>query len=243
VSGDFRPASVDFRAPRADEEPELVRWNSDGGGQSGTLADVAGYYLSLERGRMVVLGEPGAGKTVLATQLVIDLTQALPEGDLQPGDRPPVPVWLSLPSLDLGETSSVAGITAEQAAVLLDRWMAAQIAAVHQIPIAVAAQLVNERWVLPVLDGLDEMDTAGASTPGSARPRAAAVVRALNSGTGRRPVILVCRRGEYGELASSVGPGTEDPVLQAATQIILQPLDVPRDLRLPDPTFPRQPGR
>ena len=57
---------------------------------------------------MVVLGEPGAGKTVLATQLVIDLTEGLPDGELQPGARPLVPVWLSLPSLDLGEIDSLA---------------------------------------------------------------------------------------------------------------------------------------
>jgi hypothetical protein len=225
VAGDFRPASVDYRSPLAAEEPELVRWHSDGGAQSGTLADVAGYYRSLERGRLVVLGEPGSGKTVLATQLVIDLAESLPDGELQPSSRPPVPVWLSLPSLDLGETSSLVSLNAEETAALLDQWMAAQISAVHHVPVSTAARLIQEQWILPVLDGLDEMDTPGSAVPGS-RPRAAAVVRALNAGTGRRPVVLVCRRGEYTQLARSSGTITETPVLQAASQIILQPLDV-----------------
>jgi hypothetical protein len=60
MSGDARPAEVVFRSPLADEEPELVRWRSDGGAAHGALRDVADYYRSLDRGRLVVLGEPGA---------------------------------------------------------------------------------------------------------------------------------------------------------------------------------------
>ena len=135
MSGDAdRPAQVAFRSPLASEEPELVRWRSDGGAAHGTLTDVADYYRSLERGRMVVLGEPGAGKTVLATQLVIDLAEGLPDGELQPGARPPVPVWLSLPSLDLGETSPLARTSAEAIAARLDQWIAAQMTAMYQVP-------------------------------------------------------------------------------------------------------------
>ena len=38
--------------------------------------------------------------------------------------------------------------------------------------------------------------------------------------------MLVCRRGEYGQLARSASAGGEDPVLQDASQIVLEPLDV-----------------
>ena len=225
MSGDARPAEVAFQSPLAGDEPELVRWRSDGGAERGTLKDVADYYRSLERGRMVVLGQPGAGKTVLATQLVIDLAEALPDGELQPGAKPPVPVWFSLPSLDLGEPGSLDRLSAEELAARLDEWIAAQMWAVYQIPRPTARKLLAEPWVLPVLDGLDEMDSSStdASNP---RPLATAVVRALNAGTGRRPVVLVCRRAEYGQLARSSTTGGEDPVLQDATQIVLQPLDV-----------------
>jgi hypothetical protein len=225
--GDARPADMAFRAPTPGEEPELVRWRSDGGPEYGTLRNVASYYRSLDRGRMVVLGEPGAGKTVLATQLVIDLIEGLPDGELQPGARPPVPVWLTLTSVDLGGTDSLARASAEELADLLDQQMAAQISAAYQISRPAAERLTRERWVLPVLDGLDEMDATRPGASGPVRPRAAAVVRALNAGTGRKPVVLVCRRGDYGQLARSASAEGEEHVLQDARQIVLQPLDVP----------------
>ena len=160
MSGDARPADMAFRSPVTHDEPELVRWRSDGGPEHGTLRNVASYYRSLDRGRMVVLGEPGAGKTVLATQLVLDLIERLPGSELQPGARPPVPVWLSLTSVDLGETDSLARASAEELAARLDQQMATQISAAYQIPRAAADRLIREHWVVPVLDGLDEMDTS-----------------------------------------------------------------------------------
>ncbi len=178
MPGDARPAAVPFRSPLAGQEPELVRWRSDGGAGHGTLREVADYYRALDRGRMVVLGEPGAGKTVLATQLVIDLAENLPDGELDPGARPPVPVWLNLPSLDLGDIGSLDRLSAEQIEVLLDRWIAAQMTVVYQVSSGTAETLIRGRWVLPVLDGLDEMDTPTSGADDQARPRAAAVVRA-----------------------------------------------------------------
>ena len=243
MSGDARPADMDFRTPIPRDEPELVRWRSDGGPERGTLSNVASYYRSLDRGRMVVLGEPGAGKTVLATQLIIDMIEGLPNGELQPGARPPVPTWLSLTSVDLGETDSLSRASAEELAARLDQQMVTQISATYQIPRPAAERLVRERWVLPVLDGLDEMDARSTDASGLARPRAAAVVRALNAGTGRRPVVLVCRREEYGQLARSASSGGEDPVLQDARQIVLQPLDVPAICDYLTRRFPgEQPG-
>jgi len=243
MSGAARPADIAFRAPALAAEPELVRWRCDGGTESGTLRDVADYYRSLDRGRLVVLGEPGAGKTVLATQLVIDLIEALPDGELQPGTRPPVPVWLPLTSVDLGEAASLASTSAEELAARLDEQITAQVSVTYQVSRAAAGRLTRERWLLPVLDGLDEMDAAEPAS-GLAWPRAAAVMRALNAGTGSRPVVLVCRRAEYRLLARSAGAPGEDPVLQDARQIVLQPLEVPAICEYLTRRFPGdQPGR
>ena len=94
---------------------------------------------------MVVLGEPGGGNTVLATQPTIDLVEGLPDGELQPGTRPPVPVWLSLTSVDLGEPGSLARASAEEIAALLDQWIAAQLSAVYQVPRPAAEGLIRGR--------------------------------------------------------------------------------------------------
>ena len=41
MSGDALPARMAFRSPLPQDEPELVRWRSDGGPEHGTLRDVA----------------------------------------------------------------------------------------------------------------------------------------------------------------------------------------------------------
>jgi len=66
------------------------RFREVGGVDGGDLASVFGYYQALSPGRLVVLGEPGAGKTVLALEL---LTQLLERRQLN-GDIP-VPVLIS----------------------------------------------------------------------------------------------------------------------------------------------------
>lgn len=64
-SGHARAANLSFR--------QLPRARTDGGDSEGSLRAIGMYYDSLDHGRMAVIGEPGAGKTVLAIQLMLDL--------------------------------------------------------------------------------------------------------------------------------------------------------------------------
>ncbi|WP_165984271.1 NACHT domain-containing protein [Streptomyces sp. YIM 98790] len=158
-----------------------------GAAPAGTLSEIAAYYQRLKPGRLVVTGAPGAGKTVLALHLILLL---LPK---DPAAGAPVPVRLPLASFDPGRHT-------------LDRWIAARLVRDYRLPARPASALVAARAVLPVLDGLDEMDQeedphapAPGSGPGYAS-RASTALRAMNAwldGAGRGQLVLTCRSAPY----------------------------------------------
>ncbi|MGW3850303.1 NACHT domain-containing protein [Streptomyces fagopyri] len=159
--------------------------NATGAAPDGRLTDIVSYYQSLRPARLVITGEPGAGKTLLALDLMLGLLT-------HPGrtDTDPVPVRFSLADWNTDRP--------------LQEWLAHQV---HQqfrdqgITLADAATLVNRYRVLPVLDGLDEMDTD--ATP-AGRRRAARALEELNAypaATGSAPVVLTCRTRQYEDLA------------------------------------------
>lgn len=246
-TGEPQPADVTFA------QPGLLYWRTDGGEGRGSLAQIASYYRGLGRGRLVVLGEAGSGKTVLAIALVRDLSAAIV--GMAPSSagrgRVVVPVRLSLPAFDPapGE-DNLDEIAPERVGKQLDQWLVGQLSTVYGVAETTAAALVAKGWVLPVLDGLDEMDPAGE------RPqRAAAVLRALNHPTsmGLRPVVVTSRTERYAQVIGhldlsdedaaaqvSDGIGGESVVVQDATVVSIEPLSVPDVLayltyRFPDP--------
>jgi hypothetical protein len=165
---------------RADQVDELARW-----------------FRDLDRHRVVIIGKPGMGKTTLAVQLLLEL---LKEG---PGaDRLPTPVMFSLASFEPGRTD-------------IDTWLARRLEQEHPwlraaYGAGLAASLVRQRRILPVLDGLDEI-------PENVRP---AVIAALNRAMadGELGLVLTCRTAEY---AAAVQAGD---VLRAAAVIQSDPL-------------------
>lgn len=80
-TGETRPADVVFA------QPGLIYWRSDGGGPRGSLTQIEPFYRGLGRGRLVVLGEAGAGKTVLVIQLIRMAPGPNPDSDGSPGKR------------------------------------------------------------------------------------------------------------------------------------------------------------
>ncbi|KAK1177909.1 NACHT domain-containing protein [Streptomyces sp. NBS 14/10] len=165
-------------------QPEPAN-NATGAHPQGHLTDIVAYYQTLQPARLVITGEPGAGKTLLALELILGL---LTHSDR--ADADPVPVRCSLASWDTARP--------------LPDWLADQI---HEqfrdsgLSLADAKRLVQEYRILPVLDGLDEMDSA--TTP-TAR-RAAQALQQLNAyqdPTGSAPIVLTCRTAQYTELAA-----------------------------------------
>ena len=144
-------------------------------GEGGELADVLGRVPT---GRLVVLGEPGAGKTMLMVRLVLDLLARRAAGG-------PVPFLAPVASWDPSGQD-------------LRGWLAARLLTDHPAlagpPPAggaeptQAAALLAAGLILPVLDGLDEI-------PEQVRgPAISRINDALRPG---EQVVVTCRTEQY----------------------------------------------
>jgi hypothetical protein len=205
-------------APLADRDgdplgaPFGVRWRRLPDGHSGRAVTTApAVDALLEFHRVAVVGPAGAGKSVLVMQYVCRLAERGWKGNGDGGAAQPVlvPVRANLSEFQplRDDESSVADVSAEKLYDRLDDWLTRRVAGLG-VPAETARRLVTLGWVVPVLDGLDEMDR-----PGTARPRATAVLAALNRHTaahgGLRRVVLTSRIDAYRQLAGLV-PATDD---------------------------------
>jgi hypothetical protein len=131
------------------------------------------------RGRLVVLGEPGYGKTVAALTLLKHINET--------GDEPrpiaelfPLVEWPRWP---------------EQHEAELAGWLAAELSGSYGITEASARRLIDAQRVVPLFDGLDEVPD---ETRGECRT-------AIEGYAGRappfRPFVVTCRSKEYADLA------------------------------------------
>lgn len=191
------------------------RFREVGGGAEGDLASVLEYYQSLVPGWLVILGEPGAGKTVLALELQVRLLEAR-----RYDPALPVPVLISAAACDT--------------ALTWEDWLTRQLAQRFALSTGQARRLIRDGRILPLVDGLDEMDQTTrhdeairgapavhgtAETDQAAGARARKLVAALNawmSGRKKVPAVVTCRRAEYQALPRAV---------DRATHIELLPLD------------------
>lgn len=213
----LRLAEVDFGAPAqgtlpAEAEAMLLRWQEVGDHTvQGSLATAGEYFRSLPAGRLVIMGTPGSGKTVLASQLLLQLLEpsaaATGASDSAAGAaRWRVPVWVPLTSYY--PPDDLASRNDEQVHAHFQAWFVEQITAATRLQPKTVLALVASGRLLPVLDGLDEM------LPSDSR----LVVRALN--TALDPVVITTRIGDYAQLAA----GDQGQVLVDARHIVLQPL-------------------
>ena len=163
------------------------RFREVGGANEGDLMSVLEYYQSLSPGRLVVLGEPGVGKTVLALELQIRLLE-----DREHDITIPVPVLVSAASYN--------------PELAWENWLARHVALRFTIDSAMASRLVRDGRILPLVDGVDEMDTYP-----DEMARASVLVAALNAwmrGREKAPVVVTCRRAEYWALERGVDRAT-----------------------------------
>lgn len=178
---------------------------------AGPLDRIVEVYRTIPSRRLVVLGEAGAGKTILALRFVLDWLRTPVSGD-------PVPVIFSVGSWDPATAS-------------LHDWMCSQLVRDYpdlNIPGpgggSLAAALLHGNRILPVLDGFDEI----------AEDLQPAALRTLNAAaTG---LLLTSRPDEYAKAVEKAGA-----VLRGAAGIMLDPLglnDLGTYLRRASPPAP-----
>jgi len=152
--------------------------SSDRRWESARVKDLVELVVTASCARLVVLGQGGAGKTTLAALMALEI--------LESADRPegsPIPVIFSLSSWSPRKQPNLSDwivkrlITEHRALKQTDRAKESQ-----------ARRLVGGGYIMPILDGFDEIDTLVQS----------AALRAINSWAERgNSVVLLSRGPEY----------------------------------------------
>lgn len=183
---------------RGDGAADPIDLSGSGGGDE--LRDI---FRAVPSRRMVVLGDAGTGKSLLAVRFALAL--------LDPEHRQPdypLPAICKLAHWDVARQG-------------FREWLVGQLAGLLPTEAgterrAQASKLLTSGHILPILDGFDELN---------ADVRAQAI-RAINAGLNRgEPVLVTSRAAAY---ADAVESGIDGPrkVLPGAAVVQLQPLDL-----------------
>jgi hypothetical protein len=130
--------------------------------------------------RIVLLGEPGAGKSFAALELVVATSNAAASNDGQLVDLFLLADWYRW---HLDHRTGTLG-----------EWLAEQLVVDYQVPPIIARQLVADHHVIPVLDGMDEVPTS------AARLTCKNLIDGYSGKHSQHGFFLTCRVKEYQEL-------------------------------------------
>jgi len=126
---------------------------------------------------LLILGAAGAGKSTLLVELARQLVARADTDETQP-----LPVILPLTCWAVKRSP-------------LQIWLAGQVAEFYDIPQVLAQRWIDEDQLLPLLDGLDEMEEA-------ARPACIAAINAYHRDHLRLPLVVCSRQAEYEQAAN-----------------------------------------
>ena len=184
--------------------PPAPPWAAGPEGLAGKDRELVDVLARVPTGRLVVLGEPGAGKTMLMVRLVLDILGRRASGG-------PVPLLAPVASWDPASQDLRGWLCAQ---LLIDHPALAEPPPPGRAEPTQAEALLAAGLVLPVLDGLDEI-------PGQVQgPAISRINNALRPG---EQVVVTCRTQQYRD---AVRPkGGAEVTLRGAAAIQLRPLD------------------
>jgi hypothetical protein len=189
--------------------PQADTWAGDPGGLAGFDRELPAVLRRVPTGWLVVLGSPGAGKTMLMLRLVLDLLANREQGSGQP-----VPVFVPVTTWD-PETDSLYSWLEDRLSI--DHPGLAEYVSAGQAPQSRIAAMLALGKIIPILDGLDEM------SPVARRKVIARLNEVLSLPDCPPQLLLTCRTAEYRETVGGYGRGWSP--LRGAAAIELQPLN------------------
>jgi NACHT domain-containing protein len=123
-------------------------------------------------GKVLILGESGAGKTTLLLKLLRELLARASKDELHP-----MPVVFLLSSWSVRKPA-------------LEDWLVQELHTKYDIPAQMASRWVAHHAILPLLDGLDEVE-------GQARAACIQAINAYQDTHSMNPLVVCCRRADY----------------------------------------------
>ncbi|MFI6074442.1 hypothetical protein ACIA5C_23065 [Actinoplanes sp. NPDC051343] len=164
---------------------------SSGAGPVDVDGDYAGIAGVFDRAdvpkRLIVLGEPGAGKSMLAIHLTLQLLERRPPGG---------PAAVLLSAAGWNPAQPLDDWIADQL-VALDRRLDRRLSRGDANRRSLARDLVADGLVLPVLDGLDELDE---------QVQRAALIGISAAAAAGREFVVTCRTRPYEAAVAVCGP-------------------------------------
>jgi len=123
------------------------------------------------QGKLLILGEPGSGKTTELLHLAKDLVKRALKNDSLP-----IPLILELSAWDENKP--------------FERWIAEMVKQRHGIPKSITQQWLQQDDILPLLDGLDELGLVN-------QKKCIQAINGFLAERSRYGLIVCCRREEY----------------------------------------------